>query len=103
MIEESILKLATSDQLQFGATTLILIAIFFYFLKSTLNTNKDLVEQNQKNIAEFLNQLNHQQTQNRDALTSIAGVVEKMNDSLEKNNEVSERLIDYLKPIRRRK
>lgn len=96
-MEESILKLASADNVQFGGVTLILIAMFFYFLKSLLNANQTLVDDNQKNIATFLDQINHQQTQNREALASNTLVLGKMNENLDKNNEINEKLVELLK------
>lgn len=96
-METAILKLASSETIQFGVTTLVLIAIFFWFLKNLLNTNKHLVKQNQENIVSFLNQLNHQQTLNREAQDRSTQALEKMTVNLDQNNHINEKLIEYLK------
>ena len=93
---ESILKLAAQDNIQFGAATLALIAIFFYIIRSILNSNKILVDQNQENVVQFLEQINHNQTKNREALASNTEALKKISELVDRNNVINERLLGII-------
>ena len=68
----------------------MLILILFFVVRSVIKTNRYLINQNQANIKDFLNELNHNQTLNREALKANT-------DALGKMSEINDRLLNLLK------
>lgn len=91
--------MAPLTQLSYGELGAVglLVLILFFLVRSIVKTNRQLIRDNQDNIKEFMQALNHQQTKNRDALHNNTVILEKMTANLDQNNHINEKLISYLK------